>query len=108
MILQRIRFMKVNKHKRFSYSPRYYDERKERIQRIREAYSDKEGNSPSEKQAQVRDRIQSAWQTEKSYSQQSRIANVRLIIILVALILAVYFILGYVDIFAAEVIDLDK
>ncbi|HTO38768.1 MAG TPA: hypothetical protein VL021_10115 [Brumimicrobium sp.] len=108
MILERIRFMKVNKHKRFEFTPRYYDERKDRIQKIRDSYSDAEGKTPTEQEAQMRERMQSAWNSEKSYSNQARIANVRVILILVALLFATYMILGYVDTFAAEVIDLDK
>lgn len=99
--------MKVNKHARFDYTPRYYDERKERIKMIQKAYSDVESTS-TEQQARLRDKMQSAWQIDKSYGKQSRAANIRLIIILIALLLATYFILDYVDLFAAEVTNLDK
>ncbi|HLW40326.1 MAG TPA: hypothetical protein VKX31_08045 [Brumimicrobium sp.] len=108
MILQRIRFMKVNRNKRFDYTPRYYDERKERIEKIREMYAETDKNDSTERQTQIRDRIQSAWHSQKSYSKQARFANVRLIVILVALIIAATVLLGYVDIFAGEVIDLDQ
>ncbi|HLV42966.1 MAG TPA: hypothetical protein VKY37_11855 [Brumimicrobium sp.] len=99
--------MKVNKNKRFDFTPRFYDERKERIQSIQKAYSD-ENSTTTEQQARLRDKMHTAWQVEKSYGKQSRSANIRLIIILVALLLGTYFILDYVDIFAAEVIDLEK
>jgi len=108
MILQRIRFMKVNRNKKFDFTPRYYDERKERINKIREMYAQVDEEDSSLRQAQVRERIQNAWHSQKSYSKQARYANLRLIIILAALIIAATAILGYVDIFAAEVIDLDK
>lgn len=107
-MLERIRFMKVNTNKRFDYTPRYYDARKERIKMMQKAYSKEENSTLTEQQAHLRDKMHSAWQFEKSYTQQSKAANIRLIIILVALLLATYFILDYVDIFAAEVTDLDQ
>jgi hypothetical protein len=100
--------MKVNTNKRFDYTPRYYDARKERIKMMQKAYSKEENSTLTEQQAHLRDKMHSAWQFEKSYTQQSKAANIRLIIILVALLLATYFILDYVDIFAAEVTDLDQ
>ena len=30
-MLERIKFMKVNSHKKYGYVPRYYNERKERL-----------------------------------------------------------------------------
>lgn len=107
-MLERIRFMKVNRNKRFDYTPRYYDARKERIRLMQKAYSAEENATLTEQQARLRDKMHNAWQSEKSYSHQSRAANIRLVIILVALLFATYFILDYVDIFAAEVIDLEK
>lgn len=107
-MLERIRFMKVNTNKRFDYTPRYYDARKERIRMMQRFYSENENVSITDQQAHLRDKMQSAWQYEKSYTKQSRSANIRLIIILIALLLATYFILDSVDMFAAEVIDLDK
>lgn len=100
--------MKVNRHRRFDYTPRYYDARKERIKMIQKAYSEEEKLTITEQEARLRDKMHSAWQFEKSYTKQSKAANIRLIIILVALLLATYFILDYVDMFADEVIDLEK
>ncbi|HZH86270.1 MAG TPA: hypothetical protein VFD77_03065 [Brumimicrobium sp.] len=99
--------MKVNTNKRFEYTPRYYDARKERIRMMQKAYSENEKQTPTEQQAHLRDKMQSAWQYEKSYTKQSRSANIRLIIILIALLMATYFILDSVDMFAADVIDLE-
>ncbi|PKR80331.1 hypothetical protein CW751_10795 [Brumimicrobium salinarum] len=106
-MLERIKFMKVNRNKKFDYTPRYYDARKERIKMMQKAYSEEAQLSLTDQQARLKDKMQSAWHTEKSFSQQSRAANIRLIIILVALLLGAYFILDYVDIFTAEVIHLE-
>lgn len=107
-MLERIKFMKVNTVRRFDYTPRYYDERKERIENMKKAHSEDADANSTEQQARLRERMQNAWNLESSHTQQSRAANIRLIIILAALLLATYFILDYVDIFAAEVIDLEK
>ncbi len=107
-MLERIKFMKVNKTKQFDYTPRYYDARKERIQNMQKAYDEESDSTPTEQQARLREKMHSAWNIETNYTKQSRSANIRLIIILAALLLATYFILDYVDIFAAEVIDLEN
>jgi len=100
--------MKVNKSRRFDYTPRYYDERKERINNMIKAYDTESESTPTEQQARLREKMQSSWAMESSYTKQSRSANIRLIIILGALLLGAYYILDYVDIFAAEVIDLEN
>ncbi|RFC54763.1 hypothetical protein DXU93_07190 [Brumimicrobium aurantiacum] len=107
-MLERIKFMKVNKTKQFDYTPRYYDARKERIQNMRKAYDAEANATPTEQQLRLREKMQNAWSIESSYTKQSRSANIRLIIILAILLLATYFILDYVDIFTAEIIDLEN
>lgn len=108
MILERIRFMKVNRHKKFNFTPRFYDERKDRIRKLKEVYSDSSKLTPDEKQLQLRERIQSNWKANKTYSQKSKSANLRLIIILAILLLVAYLILGNVDLFTSKVIDISN
>ncbi|MFA5573890.1 MAG: hypothetical protein WC994_02420 [Brumimicrobium sp.] len=108
MILERIRFMKVNKHKTFNYTPRYYDERKEKIQKIKEKYKNLEDISGEERKSILRENIRSSWsEAHSAQSKSSKSANIRLIIILLGLLLLASYILGYVDMFTAEVIDLN-
>ena len=106
-MLERIKFMKVNKNKRFDYTPRFYDERKERLNKMREAYSDEGEADTAQRRERLRDNMQTSWGLESARSTQSRAANVRLIIILAALLLGTYFILDYVEIFTAEVIEIE-
>lgn len=104
-ILERIRFMKVNKHKRFDYTPRYYDERKERLDKLIQKHQ-KDADSDIDKEkhrARLRQRIADNWDNNAASASASRSANLRLIVILIALLAMVYFILGYVDIFANDV-----
>lgn len=108
-MLERIRFMKVNRHKRFDYTPRYYDERKDRIENMKKLYSEEGTEKTSAQRELLRDDIRRAWRNDSSsISKQKNAANIRLIIILALILLAVYFIFGYVDIFTADVIDLEK
>jgi hypothetical protein len=98
--------MKVNKAKRFDYTPRYYDERKERIEKIKKAHANKGNEDSIERQSRMRDEIQTNWSVNSSYSKQSKAANIRLIVILILLLVGTYFILDYVDIFSGTTIDL--
>ena len=108
-MLERIQFIKVNRHKKYNYSPRYYDERKERLERLIEKYEEKEDvdKQSAEYRARMKQRIEQSWEMNSASASSARSANVRLIIILAALLLLTYFILDYVDIFSAEVINLD-
>ena len=107
-MLERIKFMKVNKHKSFEYTPRFYNERRERIEKMKKAYSEDEDQDGMFRRERLRENMHSSWGLGETHSRQSKAANVRLIIILAALLLATYFILDYVDIFAAEVTNLDN
>ncbi|MEX2485202.1 MAG: hypothetical protein WED10_11600 [Brumimicrobium sp.] len=103
--------MKVNRHKQYNYTPRYYDERKERLNAMIKNYekSDSENGegSSAEQRAQLKERIQNNWSLQSTHSSQSKSANIRLVIILAALLLGAYFILNYVDVFSSEVTIID-
>ncbi|MBW7867242.1 MAG: hypothetical protein H3C31_02830 [Brumimicrobium sp.] len=104
-MLERIRFMKVNKNKRFEYTPRYYDERKERIEHLKKLY-DEDSSDTQVKRDELRSQMQQAWRG-KTYEKQKNAANIRLIVILAVILVIVYYIFGYVDTFSAEVTNID-
>ncbi len=106
-MLERVKFMKVNKNKRFEYTPRFYNERKERLNKMREAYSDDGEADSAQRRERMRDKMQTSWGLESAHASQSRAANIRLIVILVALLVGSYFILDYVEIFTAEVTNIE-
>lgn len=106
-MLERIKFMKVNKHKRFEYTPRFYNERKERLKKMKEAYSDEADGDAVQRRERLRENMHSTWGLESAHTKQSRAANIRLVIILALLLLGTYFILDYVEIFAAEVTNIE-
>ena len=84
-------FFKQNQHRRFEYSPRFYDERKERIQEMRKKYG---GSDTAEKfsSQDFRLRMNSEWRQSNS-RKSSKGANMRLVIIVMALFLISYLIL---------------
>lgn len=110
-MLERIRFMKVNRNKRFDYTPRYYDERKERLNKLINTYKQSEDEmdtSSAKYRAKIKQRIEQNWELNSATSTQSRAANIRLILILGALLLGAYYVLDYVSLFSAEVTTLEN
>lgn len=106
-MLERIRFIKVNRHKNYDYTPMYYDERKEKLKAMVSSYEDKEGKSEEqinvESKERMRLRLQNSWSAQAEYKNKSRAANLRLIVILIALIVIVYVIFGVVDTYSSDV-----
>jgi hypothetical protein len=84
-------FFKQNQHRRFEYSPRFYDERKERIEEMRKKYG---GEESAEKfsSTNFRMRMNSEWRNSGS-RKGSRGTSLRLVVIVLALFLISYLIL---------------
>ncbi|MEN8137447.1 MAG: hypothetical protein ABFR62_03365 [Bacteroidota bacterium] len=77
-------FIKLNSYKRFDFQPRYYDERKERLERIKAKY--KGENSPEA----TKERIRGSF--KKSSKRKTGSSNIRLLLIIAGLLfLAWYF-----------------
>lgn len=109
-MLERIKFMKVNSHKKYGYVPRYYNERKERLNAMISQYEDDGRYEPdsAEYRARMKQRMERSWNLNTEHAAQSRSANIRLIIILAALIAVTYFIFDYVDMFSADIVSIDN
>ncbi|MEN8155734.1 MAG: hypothetical protein ABFS10_02195 [Bacteroidota bacterium] len=88
------RFIKLPGHKRFDYSPRYWDpEKEEREERIRQIKQEM-GVDTSSSSTRTRTTIKrgSFRQTrQKTKVKASRDSNIRLVIILAVLLLIAYF-----------------
>jgi hypothetical protein len=84
-------FFKQNQHKRFDYSPRFYDERKERVEEMRKKYKGI-GSSDRYSGENFRLRMNSEWRNVGS-RKKSGGANMRLVIIVLVLLLISYLIL---------------
>ncbi|MBK8806829.1 MAG: hypothetical protein IPO21_09345 [Bacteroidales bacterium] len=82
-------FFKQKKHKTFSFTPRYYDEVKERQKKLLEEI-EKERNGTTK--TTYNSQIKGAFRAENSKtSKVKRKSNVRLVVILAVLILLAYY-----------------
>jgi len=77
---------KPRAHYVFNYKPRYYDERKERLEKLKEKYEN-ENNSSSDipKITLSKDHLRTDWQRHKKVSS-NRSVNRRLAIIIAVLV----------------------
>lgn len=95
-----IKFLNKNfQPKRFDYSPRYYDERKERLELKKAEYQrlgDVEIN-PEEREALLRQNMKESWSSVQHSQQQRYNANIRTILIIVVIIALGYFIFNGMD-----------
>lgn len=88
-------FFKLNKNKQYNYTPRYYDERKERLENLKRKHgvSDEE----TEKKTYRRTNFRDDWkQTSKIKSNQN--TRLRLLVIFIFLLLVTYVILSETNI----------
>lgn len=96
----RLKFLnKTIPHKRFDYSPMYYDERKERLKEKREHYNKLHNGeiTEDERREYFKDNLRSEWSRTNYRGKQVRSSNFR-IVLLIALILALgYFIFNGID-----------
>ncbi|WKK64795.1 hypothetical protein [Lutimonas zeaxanthinifaciens] len=79
---------KPRSHYVFDYKPRYYDERKERLEKLKAKYKNKEkekdiGDIP--KLTLTKDQLRSSWTRHKK-SSSNRAVNIRLAIIIAILV----------------------
>jgi hypothetical protein len=87
-------FTKVNQHKSFSFNPRYYDERKERLDAIVKKQKEvqaENGFSLSRKE-QLKDEISKTWGRKNSRVAQKKKSNTRIVVIVLLIIILGYFV----------------
>jgi hypothetical protein len=88
---------KASRFKRFNYIPRYYDERKERLELKRKMYQELELNSDEERSAMFRDSLQQSWNRGKYVRKQKQSANLRIVLLILFICFLGYFILNGLD-----------
>jgi len=77
---------KGRSHYVYNYKPRYYDERKERLDRLKEKYKNKDiSSSDTPKMSFAKNDLKSNWQRHKKVSS-TRSVNLRLAIIITILV----------------------
>ena len=82
-------FKLPSKSREFNFHPRYYDERKERLQKKIELYSGENKSEDRIRSIKFRADLEDQW-GNNSYKSQAFRANIRLLVIL-ALILALFY-----------------
>jgi hypothetical protein len=83
---------KPRAHYVFNYKPRYYDERKERIEKLKSKYENKESNSEEIPTITLtKDNLKSDWQRHKKLTTD-RGANRRVAIIIAILVVVLAYI----------------
>ena len=93
-------FKLANKHKRFEYVPRYYDPRKEALEKkIKKAQAEAEGNNNNEniaREIKFKSTIEDRWGDLNVKKQRSN-SNLRLILILGIIIGIFYYLFIGID-----------
>ncbi len=86
-------------YRRFSYSPMYYDERKERLE-LKKAEYDKlnaENITEDDRKRILRQNLQDSFQRSKHAQTQRSSANIRTIILILVILALGYFIFNGLD-----------
>ena len=84
-------FIRQNKHKNFEFKPRYYDERKERIDELRKKYGAKKGDNSSLGGERLRDDLARKWRDNRQTKVKS--SNRTLIYIVLSLLAITYYLI---------------
>jgi len=88
-------FKMPSKYRRYNFQPRYYDERKEKLKKKIKLYN---GNGGENKDREIRFRanLEDTWGNSE-IRRQSQMANLRLLIILIIIGVATYYIFTGLD-----------
>lgn len=88
-------FFKKTRYKTFEYTPRYYDEAKEKMKdRYDRIQAELDGKDAAFSKDRFRNNLRESWQNNKKTSSPQAKSIVRMLVIAVILILLSYFILG--------------
>ena len=87
-ITMKISFFKTGKPRDFSYRPMFYNERKEELEKIKKSVEAESGDDASER---IRVRLERSWRDRHDRRRHKATSNLRLLVYLAAIILAIYF-----------------
>jgi hypothetical protein len=96
----KIRFLNSNtEHKRFGYSPIYYDERKQKLAQKREQFKRLESGeiSDEERREMLRGNLRNEYSRADYRQKEQRSSNIRIIILIVVLLGLGYLVFNGVD-----------
>jgi hypothetical protein len=95
-------FKMPSKYRRYNFQPRFYDERKEKLNKKIELYNG-EGKADRKREISFRANMEDTWGNSQ-VRKQSQMANLRLLIILIVIGIATYYIFTGLD-SAEEIIN---
>ena len=75
-------FFKPTSNKRFHYIPRYYDERKERLEKKKAIYSNLQSLSDDQRKEVLREQMQSRWSRASEVNKQRINSNTRTVLLI--------------------------
>ncbi|MFT5778866.1 MAG: hypothetical protein ACI837_001823 [Crocinitomicaceae bacterium] len=96
----KIRFLNSNtEHKRFGFSPMYYDERKQKLAQKREQFKKLESGeiSDEERREMLRGNLRNEYSRAEYRQKEQRSSNIRIIILLVVLLALGYLLFNGVN-----------
>ncbi|MFK8037222.1 MAG: hypothetical protein AB8B74_02945 [Crocinitomicaceae bacterium] len=97
-------FKMPSKSRDFNFHPRYYDERKERLNKKVELYSGENKSEDRMRTIKFRAELEDSW-GNNTFKKQTIRSNVRLIIILAIIIALFYYLFGGIDNVASMIKD---
>lgn len=98
--MMKFRFLnKTIEHSRFEYRPMYYDERKEKLERMKQKYAEVNAENADDavRQSLLRENIRENWSRAHYRQAQQKSANFRTILLIGAILALGYFIFNGVD-----------
>lgn len=96
----KIRFLnKTIENKRFDYTPMYYDEKKEALNKKKEVYRRMQSGemSDDEKRDLLRHEMRQSWSRTNYRKSQEKASNIRIMILILVLLALGYFIFTGID-----------
>jgi hypothetical protein len=86
-------------NRKFDYQPRYYDERKDRLEKRKEQLRRAESGemTPEERREMMRESMRGEWERADYRQTQTRSSNVRIFTLVVVLVGLLYFLFFGVD-----------
>ncbi|PTM03902.1 MAG: hypothetical protein DA405_09075 [Bacteroidetes bacterium] len=85
-------FIKQNRHKAFEFKPRYYDERQERLDKLKRKY-EREKQIKKTNGEHMRENLSNSWQDARQTKVNS--SNRMLMVIILALLSITYYIIKF-------------
>mgnify|MGYP001330551532 FL=1 len=90
-------FFKPTSNKRFHYIPRYYDERKERLEKKKAIYSNLQSLSDDQRTEALRQQMQSRWSRASEVNKQRTNSNTRTVLLIAFILVLGYFVFNGIE-----------